>query len=222
MLKIYLKKVYFITCGEVELVSVLKNKCNNFSLCFINVLKLLRKQHKCNASVSMCVCVCLCVVIVSRFDKRVCQMPSLRLLYIYIDVCISIPKCKYIIIYVYMCVCQCVHGSIFTLGSLLEAPPQGAGLAADTRGSAGAGVQWDGPDHQRQRQVQVETPRNVHINLPGRMGGKQTQTETGLAGMAEGVFFLYVTMYCWLSERIYSLHLTASFLWPKTTQIRVL
>lgn len=83
-----------------------------------------------------------------------------------------------------MCVCQCVHGSIFTLGSLLEAPPQGAsslqasGLAADARGSAGAGVQRDGPDHQRQRQVQVETPRNVHINLPGRRGGKtdrQTQ-----------------------------------------------
>ena len=77
--------------------------------------------------------------------------------YIYVSV--------YLCAYIYVTMYLCVSGSGPTFRSLLETPPQVAGLAADAGGSAGAGVERDRPKHQRQRQVQVQPPRDIHIDL---------------------------------------------------------
>lgn len=53
-----------------------------------------------------------------------------------------------------------------TLRPLLQAQPaQRAAVAADAGGAAAAGVQGDGPDHQRQRDRQIQAARNVHVHL---------------------------------------------------------
>lgn len=53
-----------------------------------------------------------------------------------------------------------------TLGSLCEAQPHhSAAVAADAGGAGGTGVEGYGPDHQRQRERQIQPTGNVHIHL---------------------------------------------------------
>lgn len=65
-----------------------------------------------------------------------------------------------------VCVWVCACERLRTLRSVCQAQPaQSAAVAADAGGPAGTGVQGNRPDHQRQRQRQIQPPGDVHVHL---------------------------------------------------------